>query len=132
MKYVNVVIDNKTDHTDNLYTYLCEDDRVKVGSKVYVPFAKGNRIREAYVFQIADQLKEEIKGIKTISEIDPEVSLSEEAVATCIWMKRHYLCRYIDAIKCFTPAGSSSKRGENQNTVQRGGGGAVGKEKSDG
>ena len=37
MKYINVVIDNNSDHTDNLYTYCCEDDRVKVGSKVYVP-----------------------------------------------------------------------------------------------
>lgn len=112
MKYVNVVIDNNTDHTDNLYTYLCEDDRVKVGDKVSVPFAKGNRIKDAYVFQVADKLAEEIKGIKTIAGIDSEVSLSEEAIATCIWMKRQYLCRYIDAINCFTPAGSSSKRGK--------------------
>ncbi len=112
MKYVNVVIDNNTDHTDNLYTYLCEDDSIKVGSKVYVPFAKGNRIKEAYVFQIADKLKEEMKGLKSVDSIDPDVSLNEEAVATCVWMKRQYLCRYIDAIKCFTPAGSSSKRGK--------------------
>lgn len=111
MKYVNVVIDNNTDHTDNLYTYRCEDDSVRIGDKVFVPFAKGNRIRDAYVFQVADQLTEEIKGIKSIEGIDPDISLSEEAVATCIWMKRRYLCRYIDAVKCFTPAGSSSKRG---------------------
>jgi len=111
MKYVNVVIDNNTDHTDNLYTYRCEDDSVKTGAKVYVPFAKGNRIKDAYVFQVADQLDEEIKGIKAIAGIDPDISLSEEAIATCVWMKRRYLCRYIDAIKCFTPAGTSSKRG---------------------
>ncbi|HVI41748.1 MAG TPA: primosomal protein N', partial [Anaerovoracaceae bacterium] len=112
MKYVNVVIDNNTDHTDNLYTYLSGDDGVKVGDKVSVPFAKGNRIRDAYVFQVADKLPEEIKGIKTIAGIDPDISLSEEAVATCVWMKRQYLCRYIDAINCFTPAGTSSKRGK--------------------
>ncbi|MDF3001919.1 MAG: priA [Bacillota bacterium] len=112
MKYVNVVIDNNTDHTDNLYTYSCGDDNVRVGSKVTVPFAMGNRIKEAYVIQTADQLTEEIKGLKAVDAVDPEISLSEEAVATCIWMKRQYLCRYIDAIKCFTPAGTSSKRGK--------------------
>ncbi|QOX62475.1 primosomal protein N' [Anoxybacterium hadale] len=112
MKYVNVVIDNNTDHTDNLYTYSCADDNVRVGSKVTVPFAMGNRIKEAYVIQTADQLTEEIKGLKAVDAVDPEISLSEEAVATCIWMKRQYLCRYIDAIKCFTPAGTSSKRGK--------------------
>lgn len=111
MKYVNVVIDNNTDHTDNLYTYRCEEDSVRVGNKVMVPFARGNRIRDAYVIQVADRLAEEIKGIKSIAGIDPDISLSEEAIATCIWMKRRYLCRYIDAIKCFTPAGTSSKRG---------------------
>ncbi len=112
MKYVNVVIDNNTDHTDNLYTYLCEDDNIKVGNKVCVPFAKGNRIKDGYVFQVADKIPEEMKGIKSIAGIDTEVFLSEEAIATCVWMKRQYLCRYIDAIKCFTPAGSSSKRGK--------------------
>ena len=112
MKYVNVVIDNNTDHTDNLYTYRCDDDSVRVGSKVTVPFAMGNRIKEAYVVQVADQLTEEIKGLKAVKAVDPEISLTEEAVATSIWMKRQYLCRYIDAIKCFTPAGSSSKRGK--------------------
>lgn len=111
MKYVNVVIDNNTDHTDSLYTYRCEDDGIKTGDKVFVPFAKGNRIKDAYVFQVAGHLAEEIKGIKSIAGIDPDISLSEEAVATCVWMKRRYLCRYIDAIKCFTPAGTSSKRG---------------------
>lgn len=112
MKYVNVVIDNNTDHTDNLYTYLCEDDGVKAGDKVFVPFARGNRIRDAYVFQVASRLPEEIKGIKTVAGIDPDISLSQEAIATCVWMKRQYLCRYIDAIKCFTPVGTPSKRGK--------------------
>jgi primosomal protein N' (replication factor Y) len=112
MKYINVVIDNNSDHTDNLYTYCCEDDRVKVGSKVYVPFARGNRIRDAYVFQIVDSPPEEIKGIKKIVSVDSEISLSEEVISTCAWMKNRYLCRYIDAIKCFTPSGTSSKRGK--------------------
>lgn len=113
MKYINVVIDNNSDHTDNLYTYYCEeDDRVSVGSKVYVPFAKGNRVREAYVFKMADSPPNEIKGIKKIISVDAEISLSEEAISTCVWMKHRYLCRYIDAIKCFTPSGTSSKRGK--------------------
>ena len=40
MKYVDVVIDNKSNSTDVPYTYECEDDGVRVGSKVYVPFAR--------------------------------------------------------------------------------------------
>lgn len=112
MKYVKVVIDNANDNTDILYTYRCEVDDISIGTKVFVPFARGNKRKEAYVFQVMDQLDEEIKGIKSIADIASEWKLTEEVVNTCIWMKNQYLCRYIDAIKCFTPSGSSSKRGK--------------------
>ena len=84
MKYVDVVIDNNSDHTDELYTYGCPFDEVKVGDKVYVPFAKGNKRREGYVFTVKDTLDEPIRGLKNILEIDPEISLTEEAIETCI------------------------------------------------
>lgn len=112
MKYVNVVIDNNSDNTDNLYTYACEDDSITVGNKVTVPFSKGNRIKDAYVFQVADKINDNIKGLKSITGISQEFTLGEETVATCIWMKNQYICRYIDAIKCFTPVGTLSKRGK--------------------
>ena len=117
MKYVDVVIDNNSDHTDELYTYGCPFDEVKVGDKVYVPFARGNKQREGYVFMVRDQLEEPIRGLKNVLSIDPEVSLTEEAMETCRWMKRRYLCKYIDGVKCFTPAGSSSKRGKKRDPL---------------
>ena len=117
MKYVDVVIDNNSDHTDELYTYGCSFDQVAVGDKVYVPFAKGNKKRAAYVFKVRNELEEPIKGLKTVLEIDPEISLPEEAIDTCRWMKRRYLCKYIDGVKCFTPAGSSSKRGKKRDPL---------------
>ena len=117
MKYVDVVIDNNSDHTDELYTYGCPFDEVNVGDKVYVPFSKGNKRREGYVFTVREQLEEPIRGLKHILEIDPEISLTEEALETCRWMKRRYLCKYIDGVKCFTPAGSSSKRGKKRDPL---------------
>ena len=45
MKYANLVIDNKSDQTDQLYTYGVKDD-AKIGSKVYVPFARSRNLRE--------------------------------------------------------------------------------------
>ena len=58
MKYVDLVIDNKSDSTDILYTYGCEDDSVCVpGSKVYVPFARSRnrRLHDAYVAAVSDR-----------------------------------------------------------------------------
>ena len=73
MKYVDVVIDNKNDNTDTLYTYGCPIENVKVGSKVYVPFNRGNKIKEAYVFSVRDDLEKEIANLKTVEEIDEDV-----------------------------------------------------------
>lgn len=119
MKYANLVIDNKSDNTDNFYTYGCKDDEITVGSKVYVPFARGSRLREAYVVSFAEEISDEVKGkLRYIEKIDEEVSLSEEIIRTAVWLRNRYLCRYIDAINCFTPVGSKAKRGTRKNPFE--------------
>lgn len=122
MKFVNVVIDNKSNSTDIMYTYACEDDSVKTGSKVYVPFARSKQLREGYVTSSIDditKIEEEVrKKLKKVERIDQEVSLTEEMIRTAMWMKGRYLCRYIDAVKCFTPAGTRAKRREIRNSIR--------------
>lgn len=111
MRYADLVIDNKSDNTDILYTYGCDDENISIGSKVYVPFARGSRMREAYVVSFAEDVKEEFaEKLRYICEKDDDISLTEEIIRTAVWMKNRYLCRYIDAVKCFTPAGSKAKR----------------------
>ena len=118
MRYADLVIDNRSDNTDCLYTYGCDDDSVVPGSKVHVPFARGSRLRDAYVVSMADSVSEELTGkIRNISSRDEDVSLTEEMMRTAVWMKKRYLCRYIDAIKCFTPAGSKAVRREQRDPV---------------
>ena len=112
MKYANLVIDNRSDNTDNLYTYACGEEEVKIGQKVYVSFAQGNRLREAYVVSLSDDVDESIRSkLKQIKKIDEEISLTAEMTRTAVWAKRRYLCRYIDALHCFTPVGGKAKRG---------------------
>lgn len=115
MKYIDVAIDNKSEHTDILYTYGCRDDRVCIGQKVHVPFGNGDKLREAYVFRVFNEPEKEYKTLKYVDRLDEEICLTEEIIHTCEWMKRRYLCKYIDAVKCFTPAGSKSKRGKERN-----------------
>lgn len=120
MKYVNVVIDNKSDSTDSLFTYGCADgcadDSADVGSKVYVPFAKGNRLREGYVVSLRDTVDEAMESrLKYVEKVDQDVSLTEEMVRTAMWLKQRYLCRAIDAINLFTPPGSKAKNKKRKN-----------------
>ena len=64
MKFADVIIDNKTKYTDNLYTYACPFDDVKVGQKASVTFGKGDKPKDAYIFHVKDSLDSEIKNIK--------------------------------------------------------------------
>lgn len=116
MKYVNLIIDNKSDSTDKLYTYGCSDEHIKVGSKVYVPFARGNKLKEAYAVSIKNDVDSDMeKKLKYVEKIDEDVFLNEEMIRTALWMKNRYVCRYIDALNCFTPVGEKAKRGKRKN-----------------
>ena len=114
MKYANIVIDNKTDNTDQPYTYACgELTDVRPGSKVYVPFARSKNLREGYVLSLQEEAQIDSKlrkKIRSIDHVDEDVSLTEESVRTAVWMRDRYVCRYIDALRCFTPAGRKRVR----------------------
>lgn len=115
MKYANLVIDNKSDQTDQLYTYGAKDD-AKIGSKVYVPFARSRNLREAYVVETDEHSGDGLgKRLRYIEKVDDDVSLSEEMIRTALWMKKRYICRLIDAVNCFTPVGEKARRGQRKN-----------------
>ena len=104
MKYVDVVIDNKSDNTDNLYTYSAPDS-IHVGDRVTVSFARRKKPVDAFVFRINESPNYDISKIKPIVTCDEDRSLNEEMVDTAVRMRRRYGIRYIDAIRQFTPAG---------------------------
>lgn len=163
MKYVNVAISNNSEMTDNLYTYKCEFPDVKTGYKVCVPFGKSNRIKDAYVFEVMDQLpndksipisadkitdkttnrssnktiddstgktiqisaekegenrKESAIQLKSVESIDDKISLNEEMIGTCRWMRDRYLVKYIDGVNCFIPPGKPSANGKKRNPFE--------------
>lgn len=128
MKYVDVIIDNKSKATDNLYTYACPFDAVEKGSKVNVTFGNGDRPKEAYVFDVKDKLDKELKNIKEVVSVDSDVRLTEEMLETALFMKRRYLCKTIDAVKCFTPAGKPLKSGKRRKPPYNEDGADIGKD----
>ncbi|MDR2295578.1 MAG: primosomal protein N', partial [Clostridiales Family XIII bacterium] len=112
MLYLDLIVDNNTDRTDSLYTYGCAFDGVAVGARVFVPFTAGNREKAAFVAAVKDTLAERIDGLKYVTRVDAEIALDANAMEICLWMKKRYYCRHIEAIHCFLPAGSLSKRGK--------------------
>ena len=111
MKYINVVIDNNSRHTDTYYTYSAED-QVEEGNLVRVPFNRGNRSRTAYVFETDVQPECDPAVIKKVEEVIPDFSLNREMIRTSIWMKKRYGIKYLDAVRCFVPSGKPAKAGK--------------------
>ena len=109
MKYVDIVIDNKSQNTDSFYTYLCKDEDAIIGQKVYLPFARSKTLREGYIFDIRDEDDRNLK-FREVDHTDKNICLNEEMIETCKWMKKRYLVKYIDGVKCFTPPGGPPKR----------------------
>ena len=110
MKYIDVIVDNNTDATDVLYTYSTELDDIRPGQKVIVPFTIHNKNTEGYVARVLDGAPEGIKRIKQITEAVSGTDLSEEAMQTALWMRDRFLCRYIEAVKCFLPVSEVKRK----------------------
>ncbi len=118
MKYVDVMIDNRSRMTDMGYTYECDDDSVRIGQKVYVPFARSKNLREGYVIDVRDTADKEMK-LKAVDHLDDTIILNQEIINTALWMRKRYLVRGIDGIKCFVPPGKApSKRLKERKPVE--------------
>ena len=117
MKYVDVVIDSKSEYMDSFFTYLAPDD-VKVGDKVNIPLARRPKGAEGYVVSIDTHPSVASEKIKEIKNIDKDRSLTPEIIDTAIWMRSRYGVKYIDAIKMFDVVGKRiTKKEEAQNDV---------------
>lgn len=104
MRYINVVIDNKSEQTDNFYTYSAPDE-VNKGAKLTVSFANRKKAVDAYCVETDVTPSCDPARVKEITSYDEDRSLSEEIIDTAIWMRKRYGVKYIDAIKMFTVPG---------------------------
>ena len=109
VKYINVVVENKSDQTDNFYTYQAPDD-VTVGSKLTVSFARMKKPVDAYCVEVDVTPDFDLSKIKEIVSFEPERSLSPEMIETALWMKKRYGIKYFDAINMFTVAGKKKPK----------------------
>ena len=111
MKYINVIVENKSRYTDNFFTYRTDRDDIFVGAKVIVPFGAKNRPKEGFVFEVTDNPECSEEKLKDILEVRESESLTEEIIKTAKWMKQRYAIRYFDGVRCFVPGGKAAREG---------------------
>ncbi len=117
MGYVSVIIDQNSRYTDSMFTYRAPDC-VAPGAVVRVPFNKGNREKRGFVVGTCTKPDIDEVKIKDIISVEDSVSISPEAVGTCMWMRQRYGIKYIDAIRCFIPPGKPPKAGKEKRPLK--------------
>ncbi len=106
-----IILNSNTLSTDRLYDYKIPGsliETLKIGMRVKVPFGRGNKTCEAYVFDIQDT--SEFANLKDISGIISEVSyFGYEQTQLIEFMRHRYFCSYMSAVRCMVPPGVNTK-----------------------
>ena len=80
------------------------EDLVLVGSKVIVPFGKGEKQEEAFVVKLKEKSKFANKNIVKIEE-----NLTDKQIELAKWMANRYFCNVSDCIKLMLTPGTRTK-----------------------
>ena len=110
-KTVGVAVSNATFHFDKLYTYAVmpdQQDTVKLGSMVLVPFGRGSRARMGVV--LACDAEPESAKLKYLFDVAPaSACLTPELLRLVHFLKERTFCTYYEAVKAVIPYGAQYK-----------------------
>ena len=110
-KTVGVAVSNATFHFDKLYTYAVmpdQQDTVRLGSMVLVPFGRGSRARMGVV--LACDAEPESAKLKFLFDVAPaSACLTLELLRLVHFLKERTFCTYYEAVKAVIPYGAQYK-----------------------
>ena len=108
-KFAGVVVNNDSIMVDRVFTYeIPEDlaDTVGIGCRVKVPFGRGDKLIDGFIMSLSDASQVDMSYVKSIKRVCDEFPLFDiNGLKLIDFMKRRYLCTYIDAIRLLIPTG---------------------------
>ena len=110
-KTVGVAVSNATFHFDKIYTYAVmpdQQDSVRLGSMVLVPFGRGSRARMGVV--LACDAETESSKLNFLFDVAPaSACLTPELLRLVHFLKERTFCTYYEAVKAVIPYGAQYK-----------------------
>ena len=85
-------------------------DKIKIGSRVLVPFGNGKKLEDGFVINIKQSSEYKIKDIVKFEE----KAFSKENIELAKWMSNRYFCNISDCLKLMLPPGTATKELENR------------------
>lgn len=106
-----IIVSNTSKQVDKEYDYKIPaelEGTVKLGVRVIVPFGRGNNQIEGFVLGVSED--SETPRLKSILRVVDEVPVFDEKMLDLIeYMRKKYLCSYIDLIHIIVPTGIAVK-----------------------
>ena len=109
-----VILNNNSKQLNRVFDYQipeCMVSKVKIGSRVLVPFANRREPEEGFVVNIKETSRYQVKDIRQVDEIE---YISNKDIELAKWMARRYFCNISDCIKLMLPPGTTTKVIENR------------------
>ena len=90
---------------DKPYSYLASPEmELQPGSRVLVPFGRGNRQSEGVVLAVEPGSRE---GLKSVLEVlDEQPLIDDRMLRLAAFMRERYFCTFFEAIRAMLPAGA--------------------------
>lgn len=99
----------KLNRTFDYYVPKELEGLILVGSKVLVPFGKGEKLEEAFVVKLKERTNYS-NQIKKITKLEEQ--LKDEQIELAKWMAKRYFCNVSDCIKLMLTPGTRTKNKE--------------------
>lgn len=107
-KYVQVIINNNSKSTDQLFTYgipMDYEQDIEAGKRVKVSFGNNKHMMDALVVSVDESCDLPCEKIKPILDIlDDAPVVKEEMIKLAFWMRERYICKYSDVIRLMIPS----------------------------
>ena len=107
VKIAQVIVDVPLMQTDKPFSYLVPDDmqdQIVLGSRVHVPFGRGNRLLQGFVVGFTENMQGQANQLKAICEVlDFEPVLNEEQLKLAEQMRHTVFSYKISILKSMIP-----------------------------
>lgn len=107
VKIAQVIVDVPLMQTDKPFSYIIPkdvEDQVTIGSRIHVPFGRGNRLLQGFVVGFSDTFDNTVTDLKAISEVlDFEPVLNAEQLELAEQMRHTVFSYKISILKSMIP-----------------------------
>lgn len=121
MSYAQVIVDISHENVDRPFSYKIPQhlrEQIVLGSKVEIPFGKGNRLITGYVVDFCEQVDYDESRIKEISAVcEKSITAEERLISLAAFIKEKYGSTMITALKTVLPVKKVTKALEKKSVI---------------